>query len=153
MTDNGEIPGIPLDYEAGHFETLPNLDIVIDGKRRGYVDVRDFERWDSEGGLSNWWWVTLRRDDGVWIEGSVSEELTAGSVDQLQAMTRTAIQVLTDSRAEGNISFYPTKKPFTDPDPEPEDDPHSILFQQVDALLSAAVRHAMQQSKQSEENA
>ena len=128
--------------QAGHFERIPNLKILVDGRARGWLEMGDYEAWTEESEVSNWFWITLERDDGVWLEGSPTAELTAPDLTTLEARTKQVIELLTGAR-EGPIGFQPTKEQVADPDPEPIDPAGSILFEEVDALVSAAVQWVM----------
>ncbi|HYE79954.1 MAG TPA: hypothetical protein VEI97_18385, partial [bacterium] len=127
---------------TGHFDSLPNLRVLVDGQPRGVIETRDYDRLDPTGPVGNWWWVTLRRDDGVWVEGSVSQELVADSVEELEAKTRRVIEALLANRT-GTLSFEPIPGPIParelppDDGPEPEDAETSELFRAVDEVVSA----------------
>lgn len=126
---------------AGRFASIPNLRILVDGRPRGIIETRDYERWEADGTYSNWWWITLRRDDGIWVEGSATEEFVAPTMEELEAKTRKVVDVLL-ARKGTTLTFEAIKGdelPERELPPEggedPEDGSTSEVFAQVDALV------------------
>lgn len=132
----------PFEPASGYFSKLPNLLIKIGGEVRGAIETRDWERWAPDAPYTNWWWITLRRDDGVWVEGSCSEELSAQSLEGLEAATADAIARL--QAVGGVLTFEKLQGNYEDPEPpEAEDGDTSELFRQVDQLCTRAIRSAL----------
>lgn len=128
---------------SGAFKNLPNLRIHWDHVPIGTIETRDYEQWDPAGPLTNWWWITLRRDDGIWVEGSTSLELAADSKEALEVRTDAAIKLLLAAQ-HPHLSFTTLPGPLNEPEPpEAEDGDTSTMFMAVDALCVAAIREVM----------
>jgi len=143
MTDS--LPGIDADSgpTSGTFADLPNLRILVDYVPRGTIETRDYEQWDPEGPFTNWWWLTLQRDDGVWVEDSCQIELAADSVEALQLKTAATIKALL-AATHAHYSFTAMPGPFEEPEPpDAEDGATSVAFAEIDNLCGAAIRQVM----------
>ena len=128
-----------LEPMSGVLSDLPNLTVFVDSAPRGTIEARDWERWNVDMEYTNWWWMTLQRDDGVWVEDSTRVELAAPSLEQLIEMTRQAIDLLLGMK-HPTIRFEAARDVTAGEDPpDVEDGETSALFRQVDELVSKAL--------------
>ncbi|MEO7994767.1 MAG: hypothetical protein ABI743_10250 [bacterium] len=128
---------------SGAFETIPNLRILVDGKHRGTIDTRDWERWEPETPLTNWWWITCLLDDGSWVEDSCSIELKGATLEELEERTRRAVEALIALK-HPEVKFEALKTPIADDIPDDAGEGStSMLFGTVDRLVCAALEGVM----------